>query len=183
MSYVVTIEQVNRTVLIGPPDEPQTVVLSQPQVRLVAIAPVQHTVIIGFPQTVVLSQPQVKVVEIGKQGPPGPAGDNVPWTECFADEEMEPNHNYISSSAALVTLTLPVTAIVGSQIKLAGKGSGGWRVAQNAGQGMHFLSLDTTEGIVGYIGSTNRYDSVELICITQNKEWLVKSSVGNITIE
>ena len=89
---------------------------------------------------------------------------------------------YITNSVGIVTVTLPATAAVGKSVRIAGKGSGGWRVAQNAGQVIRFGNMSTTSGISGRLDSTNRYDTLELICITANTEWIVTSSVGNISV-
>ena len=89
---------------------------------------------------------------------------------------------YIINNAARVTATLPTNSSFGDVIIVAGKGAGGWKIAQNAGQTIHFLGLDTTAGATGYLESTNRYDCVELICITANTDYLVINAMGNITV-
>lgn len=95
---------------------------------------------------------------------------------------MAVNNGYVADNAGLVTLTLPATAVFGSRLEIVGKGSGGWTIAQNAGQTIHFESLNTTVGVGGSLSSTVRYDCVELICVTANTDFVVKSSVGNITV-
>ena len=57
---------------------------------------------------------------------------------------MAVNNGYVASNAAQVVLTLPVASIIGDTIKIQGKGTGGWKVAQNAGQLIHFNSSTTT---------------------------------------
>jgi hypothetical protein len=105
------------------------------------------------------------------------------WVEVTGTSQaMAVNTGYLTNNAALVTLTLPSTAAVGAVVRAGGKGAGGWRVAQNAGQTIHFGSTDTTTGASGRLDSANRYDAVELICITANTDWLVISSVGDITV-
>jgi hypothetical protein len=95
---------------------------------------------------------------------------------------MVQNNSYIVNRGSLVTLTLPVSADVGGLIKIIGKGAGGWKIAQNSGQTIHFNSSDTTTGVTGYLASTNRYNCLELLCITTDSDWIVASSEGNITI-
>lgn len=92
------------------------------------------------------------------------------------------NTGYISNNVALVTFTLPAAAVIGSIIKITGKGAGGWRVSQNASGQINFGSLSTTSGTGGSISSTLQFDSIELVCITANNIWNVLSSVGNITV-
>ena len=110
-------------------------------------------------------------------------GGGLSWNEeTGTSVAMAVNNGYITNNAALVTATLPATAAVGDVVRVAGKGAGGWRVAQNAGQTIHFGNQDTTTGAGGYLEFTNRYDSVELLCITANTDWVVLSSVGNLTV-
>ena len=47
---------------------------------------------------------------------------------------------------------------------------GEWRIAQNAGQIIHFGNQDTTTGIGGYLDSTNQYDAIQLLCKAANSE-------------
>jgi len=79
-------------------------------------------------------------------------------------------------------LTLPATAIFGAVIQVAGKGAGGWKIAQNAGQTIHFGVTDTITGVGGSLASTVRYDCLELLCITANTDFVVTSVVGNLTV-
>ena len=74
------------------------------------------------------------------------------------------------------------TAAFGSIIEVAGKGAGGWKVAQNAGQTIHFGDTDTTAGATGYLQNTEQYDAVKLLCTTANTDFIVLSSIGNITV-
>lgn len=92
------------------------------------------------------------------------------------------NAGYITNNAAQVVCTLPSTASIGTTIKVAGKGAGGWKIAQNAGQVIHCGSVDTTVGTGGFLASSSRYDFVELLCITANTDWVVHGIQGNITI-
>jgi type IV secretory pathway VirJ component len=103
------------------------------------------------------------------------------WTEVTGTSQTASvNRGYITNNAGLVTITLPTTAAVGDTIKITGKGAGGWRLAQNSGETIHFGDQSTTTGTGGRLDSTHRYDCVELICITANNDWVVASSVGNI---
>lgn len=92
------------------------------------------------------------------------------------------NNGYICNRGTLVTVTLPSTAAVGSIVEVCGKGAGGWKIAQNASGIIHFGNVNTTSGVSGYIASTATYDAVKLVCTVANNEWVVLSSIGNITI-
>jgi len=88
--------------------------------------------------------------------------------------------NYIPNNASLVTITLPITAAVGSRLRVVGLGAGGWRVAQNASQLIHKSGTATTIGTGGHIDSSNRYDAATLVCIVANTEWSIVDSQGTI---
>ena len=32
----------------------------------------------------------------------------------------------------------------------------------------------------GYLEATNRYDSIGLLCVTENTDWVILRSIGNI---
>lgn len=105
------------------------------------------------------------------------------WNEeAGTSANMAVNNGYIANNASLVTLTLPSTASVGDVVRVTGKGAGGWRVAQNAGQTIYFGSSSTTTGATGYLEFTDDRDGVELICVTTDNDWNVLSSIGNITV-
>jgi len=111
------------------------------------------------------------------------AASGFAWSEVTGTSQaIAVGNGYILNNGALVTATLPATAAVGSLIEIVGKGAGGWLVAQNASQTIHFIGSDTTTGAGGSLASTNRYDSISLVCITADTDFVVKSSVGNITV-
>ena len=78
---------------------------------------------------------------------------------------------YIANFGTLCTLTLPSTADVGSLISIVGKGAGGWKIAQAAGQQIFISPDSTTLGIGGSLSSSAQYDSLNLICIVANDVW------------
>ena len=105
------------------------------------------------------------------------------WEEVTdLTKDMVVDYAYVANNAALVTLTLPTVAAFGDCIRVVGKGAGGWKIAQNAGQTIHFLSADTTAGVAGFLEFTNQYDCIDLACISTDTDWVVNTSVGNITI-
>lgn len=84
---------------------------------------------------------------------------------------MVSNVGYISNNAGLVTLTLPTTSSIGDEIAISGYGAGGWSIAQGASQLIHIGSSASTTGVGGSVASTNRYDSLRLVCVANNLEW------------
>lgn len=113
----------------------------------------------------------------------GGGGTGITWNEVTGTSQAAAvNNGYIANNASLVTITLPDTAAVGSIVRIAGKGAGGWRLAQNASESINFGSSVTTTGAGGYLEFTNQYDAVEVLCIVADTTWVVLSSVGNLTV-
>jgi hypothetical protein len=80
-----------------------------------------------------------------------------------------------------VVVTLPSVAAVNSQpIACQGKGAAGWRIKANAGETIKFGNQTTSDG--GYIESTLQYDAIEVKCIEADTTWVVRSSIGNLTV-
>ena len=90
------------------------------------------------------------------------------------------NAKYIANNAGLVTLNMPATAVVGDEFTVAGHGAGGWLLQMNTGQVANFGSSPTTSA--GSLASTNRYDSVKLVCTVANTTFNVLYAVGNLTV-
>lgn len=97
-------------------------------------------------------------------------------------QAMASDNGYIANNAGLVTLTLPTTIGLGERLQVVGKGTGLWRLAQNANQLIHFGILDTTTGVGGRLDATSQYDTIDLMCTVANLEFTVTSSVGTITV-
>lgn len=104
------------------------------------------------------------------------------WEEKTTPDVLVSSQGVIANSASLLTLTLPTTASIGDTFLVCGKGAGGWSIAQNAGQTIHFNSTSTTTGTGGSLSSTAQYNAIKLICTTDNTEFTVLSSEGNITV-
>lgn len=112
---------------------------------------------------------------------PAPGGFSS-WTRIGASQAFTPNMGFITTSGALVTLTLPATANVGDTFRVTALGVGGWSIAQNAGQLCSLGTLDSTLGVGGSMSSTQIGDSIELVCVQANEIFQAVSSVGNIAI-
>jgi hypothetical protein len=111
-------------------------------------------------------------------------GSGIGWNEITGTTQtMAADQGYVTNNAGLVTLTLPTTAAFGTVINIVGKGAGGWKVAQNAGQNIQLGSSSSTVGVAGYIESTNQFDSIDLLCTTANTTWTaIGGPQGNITV-
>jgi hypothetical protein len=111
------------------------------------------------------------------------AGTFFAWNEIVAGAaNMSPQNGYIANNAGLVTLTLPLTAALGTIIVVQGKGAGGWLIAQNAGQSINYIASTSTPGVGGSLASVARYDSVTLVCTTADTAWSAVAAMGNLNI-
>lgn len=106
------------------------------------------------------------------------------WVTATASLSAAVNTGYLVKMAipGLCTITLPAVSAVGDVIEITGYTVGGWLIAQNALQQINFIAASTTLGVGGSLASTQRYDSIKLVCATANTDWNVLSSSGNITI-
>lgn len=110
-------------------------------------------------------------------------GGGLTWNEVTGTTQTAAVDNgYICNNAALVTVTLPSTCAFGKTIRIAGKGTGGWKIAQNAGQQIHFGDQSTTSGTSGYIASGYYRDAIELVCITTDTTFMVVGAVGTVDV-
>ena len=110
-------------------------------------------------------------------------GGGLTWNDVTGGSASAAvNNGYLADSASLTTITLPVTAAQFSVVAVAGFGTGGWKLAQNASQLIHFGNATTTTGTGGSLASNNSFDCVYVLCVVANTTWLVLNDVGNITV-
>lgn len=104
------------------------------------------------------------------------------WTDVTAaSQAMAVNHGYTANRGTQITFTLPAIAAYGSLMAVVGKGAGGWRITQNAGQIIHF-GISNTTVTTGSLASTKQYNSVYLLCTVANTEFTVVERQGNLTV-
>jgi len=118
----------------------------------------------------------------GATGPQGQAGGAVIWQQVEGAFSFVTGNGYIANNSSLVPGTLPLTAAVGDSFTIVGKGAGGWQVAQNAGQTIHFGDKNTTTGTGGSVMSQSTNDAMAFICTTANTDFTVLTSQGNLTL-
>lgn len=106
----------------------------------------------------------------------------VSWVVQAADTTMISDVGYIPNNVAIVSFALPTNASVGDMFRIAGFGAGGWEITQNPGQTIHFGNQNTTTGGGGSLASSNSGDSVEIVCVVADTDFVVISSIGNITV-
>jgi hypothetical protein len=104
-----------------------------------------------------------------------------------ADGSLTSNRAHIIKNATpsnLTTVTLPATPKLGDTIAVDGYTAGGWKIAQNANQLIYFGTQTTSTGIAGSLASTAAKDCIRIRCVVAgaSAEWIVESSIGDITI-
>jgi len=110
-------------------------------------------------------------------------GGGLTYTPITSSQTASINTIYGANSSSLIVLTLPTVAPAGSIISVVGIGSGGWRIAQPSGVTINVGSQPSTTGTSGTVSSTNRYDSIQLICISANTTWsLLGGATGSFEV-
>lgn len=133
--------------------------------------------IVGAGGTVVTGNPLTNTLTITT------AGGGLTWSrEVGAAVPLVNNHGYINTNAGLTTFTLPVNAAVGDVIEIAGEGAGGWTIAQNALQSIIYNPLISTVGIGGSVSSSNRYDTIKIVCTVANTTWTTTANIGLLIV-
>ena len=95
---------------------------------------------------------------------------------------MSTNVIYIANLGSLITFTLPAIAAVGDFLSIVGQGAGGWLLNVGSGQQVQVGSSITTV-TTGSVASTNKSDSLYLICIAANTLWTTFCGPqGNLSI-
>lgn len=111
-------------------------------------------------------------ITISASGAAGFTWSNVTGTTVT----MGGNNGFIANNAGLVTLTLPPVSNIGDVLEIVGNGAGGWIIAQTAGQQIHVGSSASTLGVGGSVASTNRYDSINLVCTVADTIWVTNGA-------
>jgi hypothetical protein len=110
-------------------------------------------------------------------------GTILAWSEITGTTKTIVNQEaYVANNASRVVFTLPASAALGTEFKVQGYGSGGWKISQGSGQILRIGSGASTTGASGYAESTNRYDAVSFVCVVADTEWSATSVIGNITL-
>lgn len=94
---------------------------------------------------------------------------------------LAPKNGYITKGLSPVQFQLPASASIGDDYRIVGY-SNLWTIAQNANQHITLGIVTTTTGVGGSVTATSVSDSLELVCVTTNLEWVVTDSVGNPTL-
>jgi hypothetical protein len=112
-----------------------------------------------------------------------PAG--FTWTSETANTPLVKTNGYFAASASQLTFTLPVSAAVGDsfQVVASAAGTGGWLIAQNAGQQIQLGNEATTSGAGGSIASASTVgDWIYLVCSIANTNFVAYMAQGQATV-
>ncbi len=93
---------------------------------------------------------------------------------------MVANTEYIAQTAGLLTFNMPALAAVGDTFEIAGNGAGGWLIQMAAAQVANLNSTPTSAA--GSLASTNRYNTIKLVCTVANTTFTVLPPSGVITV-
>lgn len=104
------------------------------------------------------------------------------WVEVTGTTQtIVANTGYTANNASRVVFSLPLTASVGDKVEIQGFGAGGWRI--NSGNYLIRVGNLVSTTAIGYVESTNQYDSISLVCASANSVWTVSGGMqGNINV-
>jgi len=113
----------------------------------------------------------------------GGGGGGLTWSAISASQTLAINDGYICiSPGGALSLALPTTSAVGSEIAIILDGATSFTVTQAAGQSIQVGNKSSTAGVGGSIASTQQGDSISMVCSVANLRWNAYSSMGNLTV-
>lgn len=119
----------------------------------------------------------VIIDEFGQLGTGGGAGI-VQWIVVTVDTQIVNNTGYIANSGSVLVFTMPLTASVGTIIRICGMGTAPWQIELQPGQEVIApASLSTTT----FVTSSDPYDAIEMVCSVADTKFNVLSSMGNLS--
>lgn len=87
------------------------------------------------------------------------------------------NTGYVNQNAGLTTITLPLTAPLGSIVAVQGLGDAGWSLVANTGQTIQVGQTATSTA--GSVSSAGNFDSIQVICIVADTTWAMSGPVSS----
>jgi len=109
-------------------------------------------------------------------------------TEQWIDDQsvstqMFAGQNYITvSPGGTLTLALPHTAAIGTQITVIGYTATGWVITQYANQRVIWNGQQTTLGTGGSLASATSLSNVTLRCVVPNLIWVATAWSGSLVV-
>lgn len=108
------------------------------------------------------------------------SGENAWINQASTPITMVVNTPYTAETAGVLTFNVPATVAKNSTFEIVGVGAGGWLLQMNTGQVCNFNSTPTSSG--GSLSSTNRYNTIKILCTTANTTFVVMSNEGTLTV-
>jgi len=109
------------------------------------------------------------------------AGAGIVWEAISASQTLAVQHGYFCIGGGTLSLLLPPVSVLGDTIEISIEGSAGLVVTQGAGQSIKFGNQITTIGVGGSISSLSQGDSIRMVCKVADLDWVILSSMGNLT--
>lgn len=111
------------------------------------------------------------------------ASGGLSFSEETGDKTIVVNEGYIANKAVTaLAFALPAASAVGDVFAIVGNGATMWTVSQAANQYIHLGNAVTTVGVAGGLAATHAKDCIEAVCIEADKGWVIRSAIGNITL-
>ncbi len=110
-------------------------------------------------------------------------GGGLTWSVVTTNTAMVVGHGYIVNSVSQVTLTLPATMAVGDTFQVVTMNTGGFTIAQNAGQRIQQGTNLTTVGVSGSISSQSNGDAINIVCNVANTNLIATpGTIGTLLV-
>lgn len=113
------------------------------------------------------------------------SGGFTPNTTAGTTGALAVQNTYVATNASATTYTLPAAAAVGDVINIVGSpaNTGGWVIAQNAGQTIHKEASASTTGVTGTATSAaHANESISIMCTVANTDFCILYSNGTVTL-
>jgi len=108
---------------------------------------------------------------------------SLEWEIVSSNTSGEKNKGYLVNSLSLLSISLPLDAVVGDEIAVYGESSTTWRISQSVGQQVRVGNISTTNGNTGEILGREIGDGIHLVCVSNDSnKWLSRVVFGNIDI-
>lgn len=108
----------------------------------------------------------------------GGGGSAIFWQAVSGtNAQAVANNGYIATDSSQVKVTLPPIANVGDIVKVAGTGTGGWKIAQNAGQSI-LISSSISGSVTNYNWTTNNTPLADALASSADGSKLIAAATN-----
>lgn len=114
--------------------------------------------------------------------PQSSSPSGITWSAPTVDTLMVKNNGYICNSGSNLNMTLPSSFSTGDVVYVIAYNTGGFTIVQGINQTIRYGNDITTAGPPHGIVSTAQGDSLTIVGVSSNLNFVVTDSVGNFTI-